>query len=87
MNSTNITARYSIEINEINDKLTQLKNKRIYEITHIKTDGSIEGLARDLLSHFDALLNKIQNGLPSREEILGREIARNLSDKPNGDTK
>lgn len=57
-----IKEEYSIEINEIGKILNDLKIKRIYELSDVKSDGGIEKKVDELEEQLNDLLTKIQNG-------------------------
>ncbi len=57
-----IEEEYSIEINKIGEILNDLKMKRIYELSDVKSDGGIVKKVNELEEHLNDLLTKIQNG-------------------------
>ncbi len=57
-----IKEEYSIEINKIGKILNDLKMKRIYELSNVKSDGGIEKKVDELEEQLNDLLTKIQNG-------------------------
>lgn len=64
--------RYSYEINEIGNKLSQLEAGRIYENGGSKMDGSLATNIKQLRKMIAKLLVKIQNG----EDGTDDEIAK-----------
>lgn len=64
----NITKRYSIELNKINNRLDDLKKGRIYELTRTPGDASYATLAQHLKEDIDLLISKIENDEPSITE-------------------
>ena len=77
--SYNIKDKYSFELNEIGDILTQLKNGRIYELTNDKMDGYIYTNVDKLEKKLNLLLNKIQNGKDGFEAEFFGEITNKLN--------
>lgn len=69
-NNKSIQKRYSREIDEIKNKLEDLKKGRIYEISHAKMDGYLATNAEQILKQFNELLVSIDNDLPSINEQL-----------------
>ena len=62
--------KYSFELNEIWNKLEQLRRKKVYEISDLKSDGFI-GTNADQLEHMiKELLFKIETGEQSVMEKL-----------------
>ncbi|GAJ39828.1 MULTISPECIES: hypothetical protein [Anoxybacillaceae] len=72
-----ITEKYSQEILEIENKLRDLENNRVYELSHVKMDGSLATNARQLREMIRKLLYKIDNQLPS----INDELASLFQDK------
>jgi hypothetical protein len=68
--------RYSSEINKINDKLNQLENKRIYELSHAGMDGSLPHNISQLRDMITKLLNKIEQGEKSDSEIFSTYVEK-----------
>lgn len=67
---------YSFELNEIWNKLDQLRKNRVYELSNLKSDGFL-GTNADQLEHMiKELLYKIENGEQSILEELLRTKAR-----------
>lgn len=67
-----IKDKYSYEINEIGNKLSQLEAGRIYENGGSKMDGSLATNIKQLRKMIAKLLVKIQNG----EDGTDDEIAK-----------
>lgn len=65
-----ITEKYSQEILEIENKLRDLENNRVYELSHVKMDGYLATNARQLREMIRKLLYKIDNQLPSINDEL-----------------
>lgn len=57
-----IKKEFASEIRSIDERLRQLENNRIYEITKAKMDGYLSTNARKLRTEIAELLFKIQNG-------------------------
>ena len=57
-----IKEEYSHELNEIGNKLKQLKDGRVYELSNAKMDGFLSTNVQKLESEICELLSKIQNG-------------------------
>jgi len=67
-----ITNKYSYELQEISNKLNQLRNKRIYEITNAKMDGFMATNIDQLENMIAELIGKIEKGQESTMENLLR---------------
>ncbi|MGD6871097.1 hypothetical protein ACQCU1_02735 [Sutcliffiella horikoshii] len=65
-----IAKRYSIEIQKIANKLRDLENGRIYELTGSRMDGSIATNATQLRKMIVELLSKIDNQEESVTDIF-----------------
>jgi hypothetical protein len=65
-----ITEKYSREIQEIDDKLRDLENNRIYEISAAKMDGYLATNAIQLRKMIAELISKIDNQEPSTNDQL-----------------
>ena len=59
-----ISKRYSIEINKINNHLEDLKRGHIYELTKTPGTPSYATLAQHLKEDIDTLLDLIENDKP-----------------------
>ncbi|WP_242260729.1 MULTISPECIES: hypothetical protein [unclassified Bacillus cereus group] len=62
---------YSTEVLEINNKLKQLENGRILEISRANMDGSLAHNIQSLREMLNDLFNKIEYG----KDSIGDEIA------------
>ncbi|MFK8793684.1 hypothetical protein [Planococcus plakortidis] len=60
-----IKEKYSYELLQIQDKITQLENGRVQEISRANMDGSLNTVARNLDKMIKDLIEKIDNQLPS----------------------
>ena len=67
-----ITNKYSYELQEISNKLNQLRNKRIYEISNAKMDGFMATNIDQLEKMIAELIIKIEKGQESTMENLLR---------------
>ncbi|MGE7648006.1 hypothetical protein ACQKM1_09400 [Peribacillus frigoritolerans] len=65
-----ITKKYSREIQEIGNKLRDLENNRIYELSGAQMDGYLATNALQLKKMLNELLNKIDNQSPSINDDL-----------------
>lgn len=65
-----IKNRYSIELDEIHNYITDLENGRIYELTRTPGTASCATLAKHLRDNLNALLNKIEKDKPGVSEIV-----------------
>lgn len=63
--SLGIKETYSVEIQDIHNKLVQLENGRIYELTGAQGDGYLLTNAQQLRKMIAQLINKIDKDLPS----------------------
>lgn len=69
-----ITECYSNEIKQINNKLEQLEQGRIYELSKVKTDGFLATNIKQLRKMLIDLAHKIQNGEDGSSEKLEQII-------------
>lgn len=60
--SYSIKEEYSVELNKINNRLSQLKSGRVYELSNARMDGSLFTNIEKLENEIDELLCKIQIG-------------------------
>ncbi|MEK5499618.1 hypothetical protein [Bacillus sp. FSL M8-0168] len=81
MNEESIIKKYSHEIQDIANKLTQLENNRIYEITGAKMDGSLSTNIQQLTKMIAQLLRKIDNKAPSIDDELASLFLSNPKDE------
>lgn len=65
-----IENRFSKELNDIRNKLTQLKNGRVYEISRATMDGYLATNIEQLEKMIDELINKIEYGKKSFSEEI-----------------
>lgn len=72
-----ISKRYSIELNKINNHLADLERGHIYELTKTPGTPSCATLAQHLKEAIAALLDKIENDKPSVTEIVA-EVTQNI---------
>ncbi|WP_412512604.1 hypothetical protein [Bacillus licheniformis] len=73
-NKPSIFDRYSHEILDIENKLNDLKNNRIYEITGAKMDGYLATNAEQLREKIHKLLLQIDRDAPSFYEKLSEAL-------------
>lgn len=66
-----ITKKYSREIQDILNKLSDLENGRIYELTKAQMDGYLATNIVQLRKMFKELISKIDNQEPSINDELG----------------
>ncbi len=71
MTKVDVKKRFSHEINDINNKFIELKNKRVYEISGVKSDGFLQTNIEQLEKMVFQLLNNIENDMPSFTDKLG----------------
>ena len=69
-----ISKRYSHELSDIANKLTQLENGRIYELSSATMDGYLATNIGQLRKMFAELLDKIQNDEEGFSERIGKMI-------------
>ena len=72
-----IKNRYSIELDEIRNYLTDLENGRIYELTGTPGTASCATLAQHLKEDIGSLLDLIQNDKPGVAEKVA-EASKNI---------
>lgn len=74
--SYNIKEEYSVELNKIDNRLTQLKKGRVYELSNAQMDGSLYTNIEKLEKDIYGLLYKIQIGKKGfggeMSEIIGK---------------
>lgn len=68
--------KYDHEIVQIKNKLNQLENSRVYEITNAKMDGYLAKNVEQLRDMIADLLYKIEYGKESTGEEIKREYRR-----------
>lgn len=69
-----ISKRYSHELSDIANKLTQLENNRVYELSGAKMDGYLATNVAQLRKMFAELLRKIQDDEEGFNERIGKMI-------------
>ncbi|UMZ73030.1 hypothetical protein [Natranaerofaba carboxydovora] len=74
MKNRSIKERYSNEITKIENKLNELINGRIYELTKAQMDGYLSTNVSDLRENIYDLLDKIENNKKSINEQIGEAI-------------
>ncbi len=75
--SMNISKRYSIELNKINNHLADLKRGHIYELTKTHGTPSCATLTQHLKEDIVSLLDLIQNDKPGVAEKVA-EATKNI---------
>ncbi|MCC5421382.1 hypothetical protein [Clostridium perfringens] len=65
-----INEKYSHELCDIYNILSQLKNNRVYDITNCQSDGFLSTHIDKLEKELNSLLNKIQYGKDSIEDLF-----------------
>ena len=60
--SYSIKEEYSVELNKINNRLSQLKSGRVYELSNARMDGSLFTNIEKIENEIYELLYKIQIG-------------------------
>jgi len=65
-----ISERYEDELNDIANKLRQMENGRVYELSRAQSDGYLATNVGQLRDKINELLNKIQNGTESTDERI-----------------
>jgi hypothetical protein len=68
----NITKKYNHEIMDIQYKLRQLENGKIYELTRAKMDGCLSTNVDQLRNMIEELINKIEYDEDSIEEEIAK---------------
>lgn len=69
-----ISKRYSHELLELENKLVQLENNRVYELSDAKMDGYLATNVSQLRKMFAELLEKIQNDEEGFSERIGKIV-------------
>ncbi|WP_335871054.1 hypothetical protein [Bacillus sp. 2205SS5-2] len=73
----NVTDKYSHELLEIKNKLSQLENGRVYELSNAQMDGYLATNVKQLEKMIARLIYKIEHGEDSVEdrfsEIFGSQ--------------
>lgn len=70
MEEKSVSKRYSRELSEIKNKLNDLKNERIYELTKNRNDGYLRTNIEQLEKLLEKLFLKIDNDALSVDEEL-----------------
>ena len=65
-----ISGRYAFELQEIKNKLSDLEQRRIYELSGAQMDGYLATNIQKLRKMLSSLIHKIEYSLPSIEEEL-----------------
>lgn len=68
----NISKRYSIELNKINNHLKDLERGRIYELTKVPGTPSCATMAQHLREDISTLLDLIENDKPGVLEKVAK---------------
>ena len=71
-----IPNRFSFEIQDINYKLQQLEDGRIYEFSRAQCDGYLATNIGQLKKMIAELIWKLENDLASRKEELGEALGK-----------
>ena len=71
-----ITRKYSREILDIENKLRELENGRIYELTRAGGDGYLATNVKTLRKMLNELIVKIDNQSPSTNDELAEALGR-----------
>lgn len=69
-----ISKRYSHELGDIENKLVQLENNRVYELSDAKMDGYLATNIAQLRKMIAELLHKIQNDEEGFSEHISKMI-------------
>lgn len=69
-----ITGKYTHEIQEIGNKLRQLKDCRVYEITNVKSDGYLANNIEQLKKMISNLIYKIEYGKESDNDLFSEAL-------------
>ena len=69
-----ITECYSLEIKRINEKLEQLEQGRVYELSQVKSDGLLATNIKQLRMMLVDMVCKIQGGEEGSSEKLAEII-------------
>lgn len=72
-----ISEEYSLELNDIKNKLNQLERGRVYELSGVQMDGYLATNIEQLKKKLNELLNKIQNGEEGTDSRLA-DIMRDI---------
>ena len=70
MDHSELIERFSFELHDIEDRLQQLKDGRVYEITNLRSDGHISTHAKKLEQMIVQLLLKIEGKSPTISDTL-----------------
>ncbi|EDW22158.1 hypothetical protein FO510_05705 [Bacillus pumilus] len=74
MEEKTVSKRYFRELSEIKNKLNDLKNERIYELSKTKNDGYLRTNIEQLEKLLEKLFFKIDNDAPSVDEELREAV-------------
>lgn len=67
----NIKDEFEYELNEIEYYFNALKNRRVYELSGVQSDGTLQTCADSIKKYFDAILNGIQTGYGGKKNLIG----------------
>lgn len=71
------------ELNEIEYCLDGLRNRRVYELSKAKYDGTLANCADKIKKNIDAILNGIQSGNGGAKTLIGNCVAKIEGEKNN----
>lgn len=67
-----IANKYSDELSDIQNKLQQLNDRRVYEISNVQSDGYLVTNVQQLKKMISKLLYKIEYGKDSISDEIGK---------------
>ncbi|MEC1788618.1 hypothetical protein [Schinkia azotoformans] len=67
-----VTGKYSLEIQSIANKLNQLENGRVYDLTKVQGDGYLFNNISQLKKMLGELIYKIEYGKDSAEDEMSK---------------
>lgn len=72
----NMSEKYSIELRKIYELIDKLKTKQIYELSGVRSDGSVTTIGMSLENQINELMNKIDNSKPGLEDEIEAAVKK-----------
>lgn len=71
-----ISEKYNIELRKIYEQIDKLKTNRVYELSGVRSDGSIATIGQSLENQIRELIIKIDNSKPGFEDEIVAAIEK-----------
>ena len=76
MRTVKISDKYNIELRKIYEQIDKLKTNRVYELSGVRSDGSVATIGQSLENQIRELVIKIDNSQPGFEDEIVAAIER-----------